>query len=185
MIRSAGILAAIVATLLATPVTALDRIAIYADPAFTDCDIAAAPSSMVTLYIGHEAIPGALGSLFRVATPACWAGAMLLATTPAPGFSAIGNAETGVAFIYPGCMAGAFLIGTLTYFSSDQDVSCCWLRIGKAPDASLDGVMVTDCAATPRLGTAPFQFIVNPNSFCYCYSTVHTSTWGSIKALYR
>lgn len=184
MIRAASILI-VAAILLATPAAALDRIAIYTDPALSDCDIAVAPASMVTVYIGHESVPGATGSMFRVRTPACWTGATLLTTTPASGFSAVGNAETGIAFVYPGCMAGGFWIGTITYFSPDLPVSCCLLRIEKAQSSSLDGVMVTDCATAPTLGTAPFMFLLNPDHTCYCHTATHTSTWGGVKALYR
>ncbi len=184
MIRTVASVPVIALLVLATPVAALDRVALYTDPAMSDCDLDDTTVGLKSVYIGHSTPSGATGSQFRVPTPACWNGGMFLSGTPAPGMAMFGNIESDVIFSYGTCYAGSFVIGTIHYFSNGQGTPCCEIQVLKAPTAPLDGVVATDCALTPGVTLVPFPIVINTDLSCYCYNPVHNTTWGQIKSLY-
>ena len=183
--RNVTILALIGLALSAVPVAAFDRIELYSDPAMSNCNLDDNGVGPKSVYMAHNAPAGATASQFQVPTPACWIGATFVASTPAPGFSAVGDASSDILISYGACWGGSFLIGTISYFSMGLATACCSIRITKAPTAPLDGIVTVDCASTPHVISAPFQILINPDQTCLCSNPVQDATWGGIKALYR
>lgn len=98
----------------------------------------------------------------------------------------IGTTISGISIGYGACLAAPIYLGLSNFFGSAAP-ACSWLAIVPDP-ASLSGqIEGVDCA-TPANKTFPGggYATVNPDATCSCPgSPVESSTWGSVKALYR
>jgi hypothetical protein len=175
----------IVGLMVATPLVAAERLSLYSDPAMTNCALLDDVPGLKVVYVGQETFVGAIASQFRVRTPDCWIGASFVSSAPAPGFGAIGNAPDDMIVTYDVCYSGAFLVATITYLSTAEPSPCCWIYLEKGPSAPLDGIVSLDCTFIPHVVTGSFRLIINPDVSCLCSNPARSSTWGSLKALYR
>jgi hypothetical protein len=166
------------------PVGAAERISLFSDAAMTDCSLDDTGPGFKLVYVGHESTSGTLASQFRVRTPDCWVGATFVSSTPAPGFSAVGDAPNDMAVSYGACWGGSFLVATISYYSPGEQTTCCWISLEKGPSAPLDGIVSVDCTFEPHVVTWSFPVLINENFSCRCSNSVRASTWGRIKALY-
>jgi hypothetical protein len=99
----------------------------------------------------------------------------------------IGTSITGISIGYGNCQAAPTYLGVSNFFGSNAP-TCSSIRIVADP-ASLSGeIEGVDCA-TPANKTYPTGMLqmVNADPGCSCpgWSPVESSTWGSVKALYR
>jgi len=160
-------------------------LAIHGDAQGLSCDIANPPNpgALVTVYVFHQfGVPGesAAESRFRIAQPPEWT---FITFTNTPGYVPIGSALTDVRVGYGECVNTPIIIGTVLCFANQAAPPCSQFQI-LAP-VGLPSVVGYDCSFV-EYSTVGLGAVVNPQASCCCQClATESSTWGSVKALYR
>ena len=187
------------AAILSVPgLASADRIAIQSE--IGDCMLADNVPGLHTVTVIHKFNPGSLVSRFKI-EPA--GGMTMTYVSETHGPASIGSMREGITMCYAGCAVGDVVLGTITFQGYGTSNSCARLVVKPHPDAeTLD--IVTCGNEMKRIETFPFE-VVGPDGGCMmchvhadgisypgephmfgCQALpVATSTWGSIKALYR
>jgi hypothetical protein len=153
-------------------------IGIFADPAATNCNLAAPVGGAAFYYIVHVYTPGATGSEYAAPKPACLSATWLADTNAFP--VTVGNSQTGVSVGYGTCRVGPILVQTMTYLTTGA-TNCCYYPV--VPHPVNGGPNVVDCAEHLLIATAGTA-IINSQPTCLCDVPVQDTTWGGVKALY-
>jgi hypothetical protein len=137
----------------------------------------------VSLYIVHEVSVGAVGSRWSVSNGVTQ---FVSLGYTCGGVSISGDPADGVMVGYGGCVASPHSACRLDYMklTGDPIVGCYHMRVEPFPGDS--DVLVTDCAMVDKAATGGyFSFELPPHSCDDCAVGIETTTWGSVKALYR
>jgi hypothetical protein len=165
---------------LAANVAFADHIGIYGDAAGATCTLALlAPFAPINTYVIHKFTTGTTGSQWKIIDTST----LFQAGTASP-YAVLGNAYTGASVAYGGCLVGQVTAMTLTHLWFGQAVVCGKMEVVSDPLAPY--IQVTDCNFAAKQATGG-QFFFNPNGTCTNCNEVatETTTWGTIKALYR
>lgn len=166
-----------VSVLLISSVTMADHIGIYSDATGESCslgNIAGQFSQSATVI--HKFATGATGSRFKVALPA--GSAFFTFNTP---YVLVGVVQSDGSLGYGNCLSGCIVLGNLIAIYGPGT-----LRI-EAADLQAN-IFYTDCslALHPATGgTASVNSVGSCEGSGGCTVAVESSTWGSVKSLYR
>ncbi len=158
------------------------RIAVYGDPAASNCAVTATAPGLISVYIFHIETIGAVGCEYAAPKPDCFAASYLSDTNVFP--VSIGNSQTGISVGYGTCRQGPILVQTLSYFlAAPMAATCCIYPIVPHP---INGLNMVDCADN-LLNPAAQSGVVNEAQTCTCSMIVpvEDTSWGQIKALYN
>jgi hypothetical protein len=159
--------------LLVSSVALADHIGVYSDPTGSSCYLGAAGQFNPNATVIHKFTSGATGSRFKVTFPA---GTAFFAfnTTYVP----IGALDTDLSLGYGQCLSGEIVLGSI--------LAIYGAGTGQVEKADLQPIILyTNCVFAELLATGG-AFTVGQAGYCTEYSTpVESSTWGSVKALYR
>jgi hypothetical protein len=164
-------------------------ISTYSDAAGTSCGVAdaIAPFQFIDVFLLHKHTGGATASQFKVSLTG--GSTMTFSSqTVAPGMLNLGNANDDISIAYGGCVQGDFLILTVRYLGFGTSPACSRIVLEPAATSPLPGELaMVDCSQPSGNLEVPGsgQAIINPDGTCQCDVPVRTTTWGSIKALYR
>jgi len=156
-----------------------DHIGIYSDDSGSSCNLTPTIPLTETTAVIHKFAVGTVGSRFKVDTSATTGVNLLgIATTFVP----IGSVSSDLSVMYGSCLSGSIVVGHLQIF---------WL--GGTPAGTLSvvktplyaTVLFRDCANVDYPATGGHATINGTGSDCGEPLAVESSTWGSVKALYR
>lgn len=166
-----------------------DQIGVFADRWNTTCSlssVARPPDPPTPVYLVHRWNGGARGADFKILDTSGLVPVTQLVTVP---FLMIGTFYTGASIAYTTCLVGDVVIATLTYWSvDDTPLTDCTraLEIVVNPTSPYGEPVVVDCNFALKPAYGP-RFWFGPSEceqFCNPVTT-RSSTWGSVKALYR
>jgi hypothetical protein len=177
------VLTAMLLALAATPVLAqIEDLGLYEDQAALDCEFLDNAAGVKTVYVVHTNSAGSTASQFMLdATQTTFS---YLATNPGT-FLTIGQANTGISVAYLECKTGTFVVLAVSYFASGNSATCSRLRLVDDPTAVPPVKQYVNCNPGIAVPFTGGQAVVNPDVTCPCDVATRTSTWGTIKALYR
>ena len=157
------------------------HLALFSDPAGTDCGIYDTITEVKVVYVFHVNTLGATGSQFSAPNPAC---SQLTYLGDQHVFNVtLGDSQNGVAIAYGTCRTGTFLIMRINYVAEGLTEPCCYYPVLPDPREPSD-ILGVDCdfeLHTLSGGSA----IINPNATCHCDVPVEDTSWGQIKSLYQ
>ena len=190
-------------------------IGLWADPSFTDCDLADYTPGLVTVYVAHQYTSGARGTRFMLTTGGGVTMVYLAHTSP---YYTCGEPYSGICVEYDECKENTFLILTINYFGSGTSAACSRMSVEPDPAVPSGTIEVLDCEGNVLMGTGGI-LIVNNDGSCPCIaegldqaagsrsktdrvilrrnsenassycpeppSPVERNSWGHIKALYH
>jgi len=185
MTRLLAVLVTIVA-LLAGAVSAQGpggTIALFSDPAGTDCNIVVPDNGFINVYAFHIWHQGAKAVQFSAPIPACFQ-VIHLGTIPAFQMT-LGNLVSGISISYQQCLTGAVYLSRSDFYEVGLTEPCCRYPVLPDPHAPSGDIVVVDCVDNKITGTGG-RAIVNPDASCPCTYPVPVkeTTWGAIKAQY-
>jgi hypothetical protein len=154
---------------LVSNVALADHIGIYSDASGTNCSLA--PGISYTTAVIHQSAEGAVGSRFRVD----FAGSPgLVYYTLTYYFQMVGSLNGDLAVSYGPCHTGDIVL-----FLMVLNLKPGYIEV--RPAVGLQNVLVADCDLSEHAATGGRAWIGQP-----CPGLpVASSTWGSVKALYR
>ena len=154
------------------------HLSIYSDPALTQCTLSDASPRVSSVYVA-ETTDAATGVRFRVAPSPGFTGVWLGDSSP---YQPIGSSQTDLSLGFGACLAGKFLVLTLTYQLFGTS-TCSELAI--APAVGFPVSICVPCAGeTPCVGDQPLHVNCSGSFDCGPLATEST-TWGKVKSLYR
>jgi hypothetical protein len=153
------------------------------------CSIADTQAGSISVYVYHRSPPfdlGVTGSAFRIGSGGGFTGVLMSAVFD-PTFWVVGDISQGVAVSYGGCSNDEFiLVAIATYSVSGSSTACSYVEV--LPFSDGGSVETYNCDMAMEPATATTRLIVNYESSCgplTCVLSTQSTTWGSIKALYR
>lgn len=165
--------------LIALPqIAAADHIGVYSDASGSGCMIA--PGISTTSAVVHKFSLGAVGSRFRVAFPP---GTTVYAFNTWNAYPAVGDVQTGIGVAYGTCLQGSWAVGTFVADYAPGAV-CMHSAIG------FPTINYFDCNFDELPASGSGASVGSPcgahNGGPACGPVaVESSTWGSVKSLYR
>ena len=171
----------------AEPVSATDALNIYTDNQRTSCLITDVAPGPISLYVFHENTPEAVWSRFRVVADEGFTAVFVSHSVP-PGFLYLGEPMVDYTVSYGGCWIGTFLVTTLVFDAFGTSEPCARVWLDDAPSSYLPGELLTsDCTEGLKIPVTNGPAVANYIVACpaWCIVATETSTWGSVKALYR
>jgi len=161
---------------------------------FGPCTLVDTPG-IRTVYVYHTLTPGAIASRFRLQGGAGMTMTYVSETHSVP---AVGNVVDGLSACYGSCQFSV-LIATVQYIGYGTSASCSQINVVPYPGETAveglrcDGVPVSLVSRDIYVGANPSNcgcpdgklFVGTPRTFNCEPVAVQSSTWGSIKALYR
>lgn len=165
---------------LAANVAFADHIGIYGDTGGTSCTLAlTTPFAPTNVYVIHKFTAGTTGSRWKVIDTST-----LFQAGSSSIYAVLGAPYTGASVGYGNCLAPSVNAMTLSFVWFNQPITCGKLEI--VTDPIVTGIIVTDCNFAEKPATGG-QFFFNANGTCVNCNEVatETTTWGTIKALYR
>jgi hypothetical protein len=152
-----------------------DHIGVYSDCVGSSCILT--PGFTSTTAVVHKFSLGAVASRFKISFPA---GTSVFAFIPVFPQPIPGDVQVDISVLYGECFQGAFCMGTLVAILAAGPV--CVL-----PANGFSSVTYTDCSSVEMPATGGGASVGGP---CHGYNvcetvSVESSTWGSVKALYR
>jgi len=178
------------------PVTAQDKIELYANLERTQCTLSEnVDPPGVSIYVFLTGPVPATGARFKVPKPDCWVGATWVGDSLYPEHLSVGDSQTdwSIGFFagHGGCIPShtpPIFIGTVNFSVAGQSLPCCEVKVEPAQQ-----FVFTDCdvnyAYEHPLSTGQTVF-VNADASCSCELSLlplrtESSTWGRVKSLYR
>jgi hypothetical protein len=168
-----------------------DHIGIYADTDGLSCALTTlvSPPGNNAFYVIHKLNPGATAAQFKITDATAGA---LFATTQTTPYLALGTWNTDWSLAYGGCIIGQHVLATLNFLWFGQPLTCNQtLSVDPAPTSPVPGaIALVDCANPANLKSASggraFAGPGNDQCPAGCGEVAtETTTWGSVKALYR
>lgn len=165
--------------ILAANVAFADHVGIYGDPAGTTCGLTLTGFGLKSVYVVHKFTAGATASRWKVVDSSG-----LFQAGNSSVYAVLGGPYTGASVGYGTCLSGSITAMTLNYFYQGETGFCKLMTITNDPIVA--SVIVTDCGFADKSATGG-QFFFNPDGTCLNCNEVatETTTWGTIKALYR
>lgn len=120
------------------------------------------------------------GAHFCAPKPDCFV-ATYLYETIAPGFTAFGDTQTGLAIGQGECMRAPFLLATIWYQTEGLTRNCCMYVVEPDPNNPSGAIEVFGCSDELIFGDTGYGPI---NYRDPCWVPVETTSWGRVKALY-
>jgi hypothetical protein len=161
-----------------------------------DCELMDATPGLHTVHVIHSLSPGAKGSRFRIAAGP---GMTMTYVSEVHSFPmTVGNTQSGISICYGDCLAGDFVVASITYSGYGTSSHCSRIQVvghpasGQVEAKRCDDVSVRmaveDLAVSAFVGgcgcPSPRSIPGTPQYFDCVPVPVATRTWGAIKALY-
>ena len=159
-------------------------IMLYADAAFTACNIVA-PAGLITIYVVYEFHSGASG--VRYAMSENTGGAISHIADQNQFALVTGDSQSGVTISFGGCFEGSIHIQNVLYSVLSNPPVCTRVEVVPDPSAPSGQVESVDCSAATRF-TGGWYATFNGGGSCPCgmiCCPVETGSWGRVKGLYR
>lgn len=167
-----------ICALMIASVAMADHIGIFSDATGQSCNlgnIAGQFSSSATVI--HQFASGATGSRFRIQFPA---GTLFFSfnNTTMCG-TQVGTAVSDISISYCACLSGNIVLGNIlaVYGAGTLEIR---------PADTVNNILYTDCSFVEHAATGGTASV---NGIIICYDgdplAVESSTWGSVKSLYR
>jgi len=157
------------------------HIALYSDPAGTDCGIYDTEPDGYYVYVFHVNALGATGVQFSVPNPPC---SQLTYIGDLHVFNiSFGDSQNGVAVAYGTCRTGTFMIMQIAYATNGLTDPCCSYPI--QPDTREPSEIIGVDCNFEQYAMSGSPAIINPNATCQCSVPVEDTSWGQIKSLYQ
>jgi hypothetical protein len=179
-------------TLAATAHAQGGHIGLYSDNSYVDCNLTEAVLAENVVYVAHSYALEGNTAQFRVIDH--WG---VTVTGVSYGTNLyLGDIFTGVVITYVGCKTLPHLLAEIRYFPTRETAPCIGLHVGADPAVASGEIEVIDCSSNVWYATGGSLCINYPeccliksassavSTECYPIAAA-TSTWGSIKALYR
>ena len=158
-------------------------IGIFTDQLATDCNIIDGSMGLKSVYIIHVGTNGATASMWKLdVDPGV---TMQYVGETSPFQTIIGDTQNGISIAYASCLSGQFLVATVNYFAQGTSTACAYMSIVPNPAAPSGNVEIVNCSFQKHELPKGGQAIVNPDGTCQCNVGTQTTSWGSIKSLYR
>ena len=158
-----------------------DVIALYSDPAYTNCTMLDKSPRMVSVYVVHENNSGVTASQFRVVTGG-GAGLSYISETSPHSFK-LGDTQSGLSIAYGECKYSTVLIATINYFTTGSSATCSNVRVVADFNAPTGKIEVVDCSYFRSEGIGG-KLVINPDGSCDCGPDTRLTSWGKIKEQY-
>jgi len=159
-----------------------DKIGLYSDAAYANCQLVDNASGPVTVYVVHHISSGATASQFMVREGS---GVLLNYLGHTSDFSLIiGDPPSGMAVAYEACLFSDVLVTRLNYFKTGSSSACSSIQIVASPTAVSGSVQSVDCYEN-RMGISGSRLVINPDGTCACGPTSEETNWGKIKDRFR
>lgn len=162
------------------PIAMADHIGIYSDCTGTSCTLAQGFTS--TVAVVHKFSLGAVMSRFKIVFPA---GSNVFAFATSNSYPSEGNVQTGVSVSYGTCLSGSWCVGNVVAILGAGPM--CMQAANGFPS-----ITYIDCSFVelPATGGHAMVGSICPGEYgdpspCDIPVAVESSTWGSVKALYR
>ena len=159
-----------------------DHIGIYSDDSGSSCNLISAggPPFTETTAVIHSFATGATGVRFKIDQSAATGISVVgMGTTFVP----IGSFATDLSVAYGNCLSGSIVVGHLQIIWLTAPSGT--LSVVKPQTDLYNSIRYWDCAMVDHPATGGHAVINGSNSSCADPTAVETSTWGSVKALYR
>lgn len=159
-------------------------IGLYVDHTYTWCQYYDYGAALVPVYAVHKMTPGATGSQWRIQTSGDFTCTYTGEVIQVPTSS--GDTQTGLTASYGACLASDILIATINYFCMGTSPTCARIDVVGHPTSVSGEVEVTDCGYVTHQAQG-WSIIMNNDGTCgFCQPhPVESTSWGSVKALYR
>ncbi len=165
------------------------NINLYADAAYTQCNVVGA-SGLMTVYVVLENAGETTGVEYQVQNNS--GGGLMYIADQNSYTLVIGNANDGVAIVFDGACLGAggaqVEVQKVLYTVLFDPAACASLDIVPDPGALSGNIERTDCQSPPNtFNPAGGKLTFNADGTCPCGSAnpVEETNWGRIKALYN
>jgi hypothetical protein len=171
-------------------------IAIWGDARIPLCEVPDAPGER-TVYVVHTINPGTTAARFKIETGP--GNTMTYLSETHYFASTAGTTQDGISICYENCLLDNVVLASITYMAHGTSSSCSRLLV--VPHPAAQTVEVMDCAGSSASAYGSDLTLHLPGGGCGCPVThsfpgnaqtfscspvaVQTTTWGSIKALYR
>jgi hypothetical protein len=166
----------------ATASAQTDKIALYSDAGYANCQLMDDAPGPVSVYVVHHIYSGSRASQFMIRGSS---GALLTYLGHASQFPLIlGDPQSGMAVAYEACMTTDVLVTQLNYFKSGSSSSCSYLQIVGDPSSVSGNVQSVDCFEN-REEISGSRLVINPDGSCACGPTTEMTNWGKIKDRFR
>lgn len=154
-------------------------LSLYSDAALTQCSLSDVVPGTANVYLTELPNGGATGSRFRVAASPGFTGVWLSETSP---FTTIGNSQTDLSVGFGNCRDGRFVVLTMTYqLYGTSECS----QLSFTPALGQTELYCLDCSFGMECNGL-YPLYVNCSGSHGCDPLpVESTTWGSVKALYR
>jgi hypothetical protein len=177
----------VVSLLMIATAASADHIGVYGDLAGGQCWLStlAAPPASNNLYVIHKFNTGSTAAQFKVEDTS---GLFPTTQTYPPAYLTIGTWNTDLSVAYGGCVIGDHVVATLSFLWFGAPANCNQaVKVVPVPTSPISGqVALVDCAQpSGNLETATASGARMLPSCGNCAVAAETSTWGSVKALYR
>lgn len=163
------VLLLLIAVLMIASVGTAGHISIYTDANGETCDFA--PGFNPNVHIVEKFSPGSTGVRFKMDP-----GPSLVFGFNTP-FVPVGNLTTDLSLAYGQCLNGSIVLGTVIMQLNGPST----MQIQAADGFPF--ILWTSCVFEELVGTGGIACVLTQQ--CYCGIAVESSTWGSVKALYR
>jgi hypothetical protein len=158
-----------------------DKIGLFVDTNYEECNLVDSNPGMVTVYVVHSSANGATASQFRIESGSGVSLSYMAETSP---FSiVVGNTQTGVSIAYGNCKYSDILVSTVSYYSAGGSSACSNIWVSPDPGALTGTIEVVNCS-TSKLQATGSRLVINPNGSCACGPTSVDTNWGKIKDIY-
>lgn len=150
------------------------------------CSVTDTRPGSIIAYIVHRSPAfdlGVTGAAFRLGAGDGFSGVL---ESFSSNFLFIGDLIQGIQLSYSGCLNDTeILIGVATFMAFGTSTPCSYIRVLPFTDNGVVEAYRCDFSMEPAVST---PLVVNHHPGCgplWCILGVETSTWGSIKAMYR
>jgi hypothetical protein len=163
-----------------------DNISVYGDAAGNQCFLSGlvSPPAQNAFYIVHKLNAGSTAAQFKVTDTSG-----LFAASQNTPYLSIGTWNTDLSLAYGGCVIGNHVVMTLNFFWFGGAPNCNQkLTIDPAPASPIPGsIALVDCALPSgnlEAATGGSGYM-SPACAGQCAVATQSTTWGSVKALYK
>jgi hypothetical protein len=155
------------------------------DPSSVECDYWDLNPGFLQVYAVHKSTPGVTASRWMIRTGGGFTGLYNGEIIEVSAYS--GSTQTGLMAVYIACQAADIHVATVEYYCLGTSPSCAYIEVAADPRVSSGRIEINDCeeithyVETSRIIVNNFQGACGPCAT----SPTKSTTWGSIKTLYR
>jgi len=157
---------------------------LYADPAFTECNVDGA-AALLTVYVVHEVPVGASAVFYAIRDNT--GGALFYVADQTQFALNIGDSQSGIATTYSGCVSGQIHVLNVLYSVLSSPPACSFVEVFPAPDAPSGQIEGVDCSEVKNFPNGSILTFDGTPGTCQCgeQTPIEETNWGRVKALYQ